>query len=1019
MCWWIVICIAATITAVSSTRPQSPAFELFHPSFLSPPPHHTQSFHSHALLQHYSLMLDEQGNEVINPTVEDPIPSAVANVHRHINTGLPFNDPELLHTLVSSYSNLNYTIFHYTVQLKQDSKVLDNDQNILEVTCSVVGQQLQLVIAASNIQSAYSEYCAQSSMPLVHGSNMWKCNTHFYVQVLSCSQPDTATSTISMLAEPLSNGYRDMMDSAQIVFHQPAHHAEPYNGNQAAHFHVMNNEVTISVSWTDQQLTPSSILTVSFSPVSAVGSSFQVHLKHHCIVCTNDDDLGYVTINTNSLSCSGSTCTFNVALSSFSSPSASLNFYYVQLQYSCLPILGCSNSNSQRFWIPMTTSGSIFGDNHGNPTNFAYSRSCVDVQGSCGSSSLSTIDQVFCAICAPSRNFNLTVACEQCSLSYTASLDYFNLDYDAISIHPYLTTSIQASAQLHSVLNLKTDIDFAFLGSVQDTVVNNVVIPTPYSITVFGITIGLVIEFQLNLAASYIVNVNAQIRSSTALHGNVVGVTTYDSRGLNGNPSDVTAASTLSPAVYFDEQPTIAIKAEGEASAEIALIPIVKVGLAHVAYAILTVQTYVDVNASASFPPFEPLSVPYQLPSPAPGALLHYGSCTEKHLVRYGVIAGWRTGSVSLALQEDLAGAISSELSQFDYSYTFGSLSFPDERWQIVSGCLAQLNWTGGDELVYTFKVPAVMNATYSVAFKINLQYDLADMVSSVSNAYASIDPSRFHIQLLDGSELINQTEIFQSLAMEQIPTHHALSSSKSHHFRTFQADSSVNSVAVTILPADSSSNNQPDSAAIAQALRSATPSGVVAQQLVLQSPSSSSSSSSSAGVIAGAVVGTIGGLLLIAAIVYAVLYYRKHHTASAATDKQASAAPAPTIQPNVVLYHPTVATTTSVPTTAASPPPLPPTSPTPVLRFHMASPSSTNSSPSPPPLPTSRRPKLQSGPEGVEPASVQLHVQPGAATHETNTPVRITYAPTPSPSPPPPPLPTRPPTSQPVVFIE
>lgn len=125
-------------------------------------------------------------------------------------------------------------------------------------------------------------------------------------------------------------------------------------------------------------------------------------------------------------------------------------------------------------------------------------------------------------------------------------------------------------------------------------------------------------------------------------------------------------------------------------SIELSLRPVVSVEIAALgAEASIAATLWARADAAFQYPAFNALPGFYQSPTTSRPALMHAGSCTTPHLLRYAVTAGVRDIEASAKIDFNLGtalgvGLLSSYVVKAQYS---GQVTAP-EPYSLVTGCL-------------------------------------------------------------------------------------------------------------------------------------------------------------------------------------------------------------------------------------------------------------------------------------------------------------------------------------------
>ena len=398
-------------------------------------------------------------------------------------------------------------------------------------------------------------------------------------------------------------------------------------------------------------------------------------------------------------------------------------------------------TETAQFWLPVTSSGTLLGDGSSSDVK-AFSRSCADL--SCSTASLTSLDGVMCKICSPERKISVKLMCEGCVVDYSATISKLTMSYSLNPFDAYFNTELVADARVAVKMAASAAVALSVKATPEFTIVKNINIPLgPYGISVGGITLGLAASFSLDGHAQLDFHGSATVNARTTLVANMQGKVDYRSKegGLQS------ANRGNAPAITYSEQPTVSINAAAQVAMEIMLRPAIKVGIAHVAYAVLSADTFLRVDGSFRYPPFPALSTSYQLPSPVPASLIKFGSCATPHLVRYGVTAGVRDVSLTPVIDLDIGSTIWDQLSFLDYKHEFDSLVLMRlMQAQIVSGCLLPMSDAEpGTDQTLQLRSPVAMTDIERSALAFNLALDIS--------AALGIDSSRVRVQLLDGNK--------------------------------------------------------------------------------------------------------------------------------------------------------------------------------------------------------------------------------------------------------------------------
>ena len=176
--------------------------------------------------------------------------------------------------------------------------------------------------------------------------------------------------------------------------------------------------------------------------------------------------------------------------------------------------------------------------------------------------------------------------------------------------------------------------------------------------------------FSMDLTAKLNFEAAATVTARTSLSATMGGKARFDSVT---NPS--VTSSGIAPVITYKQQPAVAVDISGSVGLEIALKPMLQIGIAHVAYAALSTDAFIRFDAIGKYPPFPALASSYQLPSPVPASLSSIGSCTSPHLVRYGVTASLRNANLEAVIDQNIGSSIDSAFKSFDIMYRFPVVS--------------------------------------------------------------------------------------------------------------------------------------------------------------------------------------------------------------------------------------------------------------------------------------------------------------------------------------------------------
>ena len=483
---------------------------------------------------------------------------------------------------------------------------------------------------------------------------------------------------------------------------------------------------------------------------------------------------------------------------------------------SCL-IYDCDvSTDTAQFWLPLTSSGSLIGDGNGNDVK-AFSRSCADL--SCASSSLSTLDGVLCKVCTSTRKVSVKLLCDGCVVDYSATLSKLAMSYSLDPFNYFLKTEVTADAKVNVKLGVSAGVELSVTSSQWMDIIKDFRIPIPWGgLTIGGITIGVQASFSLGGQADLDFQGAATVSARTALVANMRAGIAFNSKAASA-PSN----GGFTPTLTYSEPPSVSVSAAARVGMEIMLRPAIKIAVAHVAYAVLSADTFLRVDGSFQYPPFPVLSSPYQLPSPMPASLNNVGSCTAPHLVRYGVTAGVRNVALAPTIDINIGSAIDNVLKSLDYKYVFTPIVLLQLRQeQIVSGCLLPLGAAEpGVDQTLQLRSPTALGDVERSALAFNLAMDIA--------AALGIDVNRVRVQLLDSNK--------QPLGRV---VHHTMALPDQTRGREMHAQATSTVTAATVTVISPSSSGDMSAAAAKQSLReqmalstSALSKGVAASQFV------------------------------------------------------------------------------------------------------------------------------------------------------------------------------------------
>lgn len=154
-------------------------------------------------------------------------------------------------------------------------------------------------------------------------------------------------------------------------------------------------------------------------------------------------------------------------------------------------------------------------------------------------------------------------------------------------------------------------------------------------------------------------------------------------------------------------------------SIELSLRPVVSVEIALLgAEASITATLWARADAAFQYPAFSALPGFYQSPTTSRPALVHAGSCTTPHLLRYSVTAGVRGIEASAKIDFNLGTALgvsllSSYVVRADYSR---QLIAPIEPYSLVTGCLIRA--TQADTVTATITLTTVRDRQQQTSFR-------------------------------------------------------------------------------------------------------------------------------------------------------------------------------------------------------------------------------------------------------------------------------------------------------------
>ena len=469
------------------------------------------------------------------------------------------------------------------------------------------------------------------------------------------------------------------------------------------------------------------------------------------------------------------------------------------LQYteaSCWAVSCDESAETDQFWLPVTSGGTLLGDGNGNPAVSAFSRSCSDL--SCSSSSQSALDGVMCKVCSPTRQVSVKLQCDGCKVDYSATISKLAMSYDVWDF--FFKTEVIAAAHVEVKMTASASVELSVQATQKFNIIKDRSIAVSgYTITVGGVTLGMQAWFSLDGHAELDFHGSATVSARTDLVADLQGAVKYNTKVT---PSVTNSGSA--PSITFTESPTVSISAAAQVGMEIMLRPSIKVGISHVANVALSAEAFLRVDGSFKYPPFAALPTPYQLPSPVPASLSKYDSCTTPHLLRYGVTTGVRNVSLTPQIDFDLAGTIDSSLQFMNLKYKFDPFVFLGiKQWQVLSGCLLPMSDAQpGVEQTLQLRSAVAMADSERSALAFNLAMDISTALR--------IAASRVRVELLDGNKQPLGRVVHHTMALPSgVQT-------RGREMRT-QATSTVTAATVTVI--SPSSSGDMSAAAATQAL--------------------------------------------------------------------------------------------------------------------------------------------------------------------------------------------------------
>jgi len=110
----------------------------------------------------------------------------------------------------------------------------------------------------------------------------------------------------------------------------------------------------------------------------------------------------------------------------------------------------------------------------------------------------------------------------------------------------------------------------------------------------------------MDLTAKLNFEAAATVTARTSLSATMGGKARFDSVT---NPS--VTSSGIAPVITYKQQPAVAVDISGSVGLEIALKPMLQIGIAHVAYAALSTDAFIRFDAIGNYPPFPALASSY------------------------------------------------------------------------------------------------------------------------------------------------------------------------------------------------------------------------------------------------------------------------------------------------------------------------------------------------------------------------------------------------------------------------